>query len=134
MHGVGVSVVNALSELLELEIKRDGKVWFQTFRRGKPDAPIEAIGKSKKTGTKIRFVPDPEIFSVLEFSYDILAQRLRELAFLNKGVKIRFDRRAQRQGGSSSPTRAASPRFVEHLNRNKNSLHPKPIAFEEVRR
>ena len=73
LHGVGVSVVNALSVLLELEIKRDGQVWFQTFRRGKPDSPIAAIGKSKKTGTKVRFIPDNEIFTVLEFSYDTLA-------------------------------------------------------------
>src|SRR5512135_379122 len=72
LHGVGLSVVNALSELLELEIKRDGQVWFQTYRRGKPDSPIAVIGKTKKTGTKIRFVPDPEIFTVLEWSYDIL--------------------------------------------------------------
>ncbi|MCB9378909.1 MAG: DNA topoisomerase (ATP-hydrolyzing) subunit B [Holophagales bacterium] len=131
LHGVGVSVVNALSSLLELEIQRDGQVWFQTFRRGKPDAPIAAIGKTKKAGTKIRFVPDPEIFSVLEFSYDTLATRLREQAFLNKGIKIlladeRSDKHAEFEyaGGIAS--------FVEHLNRNKNSLHPKPIAFEET--
>jgi DNA gyrase subunit B len=131
LHGVGLSVVNALSELLELEIKRDGQVWFQTYRRGKPDGDIQAIGKSKKTGTKIRFVPDSEIFTATEFSFDVLAQRLREQAFLNKGIRIvladeRTDKKAEFEyaGGIAS--------FVEYLNRNKNSLHPKPIAFEEM--
>ena len=129
LHGVGLSVVNALSELLELEIKREGEVFFQTYRRGKPDGKIEAIGKSKKSGTKIRFVPDSEIFTHTEFSFDTLATRLREQAFLNKGVRIelvdeRTDKKAEFEyaGGIAS--------FVDHLNRNKNALHPKPIAFE----
>ena len=131
LHGVGVSVVNALSALLELEIKRDGAVWFQTYRRGKPDAPISAIGKSKKTGTKVRFVPDDQIFSILEFSFDILAQRLREQAFLNKGVKIRLkDERTEKEAEFAYAGGIAS--FVEHLNKNKNSLHPKPIFFEST--
>ncbi len=132
LHGVGVSVVNALSSLLELEIKRDGQVWFQTFRRGKPDGPIAAIGKTKKTGTKIRFVADPEIFTVLEWSYDILAQRLREQAFLNKGVKIRLrDERTEKSAEFSYAGGISS--FVEHLNKNKTPLHPKPIFFEETK-
>ncbi|MEK7316001.1 MAG: DNA topoisomerase (ATP-hydrolyzing) subunit B [Candidatus Eisenbacteria bacterium] len=131
LHGVGVSVVNALSALLELEVKRDGQVWFQTYRRGKPDAPISAIGKSKKTGTKVRFVPDNEIFTVLEFSFDILAQRLREQAFLNKGVKIHLkDERTEKEVEFSYAGGIAS--FVEHLNKNKNPLHPKPIFFEST--
>ncbi len=131
LHGVGVSVVNALSALLELEIKRDGQVWFQTYRRGKPDAPIAVIGKSKKSGTKIRTVPDPEVFSVLEMSYDVLATRLREQAFLNKGVKIRLaDERSDKSADFEYAGGIAS--FVDHLNRNKNALHPKPIAFEET--
>ncbi len=130
LHGVGVSVVNALSVLLELEIKRDGQVWFQTFRRGKPDAPIAPIGKTRKTGTKIRFVPDPEVFSILEFSYDTLANRLREQAFLNKGIHIRLrDERADKEAEFSYAGGIAS--FIDHLNRNKSTLHPKPIAFEE---
>jgi DNA gyrase subunit B len=131
LHGVGLSVVNALSELLEIEIQRDGQVWFQTYRRGKPDGSIQVIGKSKKSGTKIRFVPDTEIFTQTDFSYDTLANRLREQAFLNKGVRIeltdeRSDKRAEFEyaGGIAS--------FVEHLNRNKNALHPKPVAFEEM--
>ncbi len=90
LHGVGVSVVNALSESLELEIHRTGEVWYQVYHQGIPEDPIKAIGKSQKTGTKVRFTPDPEIFSVLDFQYDTLAQRFRELSFLNKGVHIRL--------------------------------------------
>jgi DNA gyrase subunit B len=131
LHGVGVSVVNALSVLLELEIKRDGKVWFQTYRRGKPDAPIAVIGKTKKTGTKVRSVPDPEIFTHIEMSYDVLAQRLREQAFLNRGVRILLrDERTGKEAEFSYAGGIAS--FVEHLNRNKSVLHPKPIFFEEA--
>ena len=132
LHGVGVSVVNALSELLELEIRREGQVWFQTFRRGKPDGAIQAIGKSRKTGTKVRFVPDSEIFTHIEFSYDVLAQRLREQAFLNRGIKIRLkDERTDKEAEFLYAGGIAS--FVEHLNRNKNTLHPKPIDFEDRR-
>jgi DNA gyrase subunit B len=130
LHGVGLSVVNALSSLLEVEIKRDGQVWAQNYRRGKPDAPIAPIGKSKKTGTKIRFVPDDEIFSVLEFSYDTLAQRLREQAFLNKGVRIVLaDERSDKKAEFAYAGGIAA--FVDHLNRNKSALHPKAIAFED---
>ena len=126
LHGVGVSVVNALSETLELEIRRDGKVWFQTYHRGVPEAPIHAIGTSGETGTNIRFTPDSQIFTVLEFNYDTLAQRLRELSFLNRGVHIRLaDERSEKrvdfhfEGGVRS--------FVEYLARSKVSLHPHPI-------
>ncbi len=132
LHGVGVSVVNALSESLELEIKRDGRVWYQTYSRGLPEAAIKAIGKTKKAGTKVRFWPDNDVFSQVEFHYETLAQRLRELAFLNKGIRIELtDERADRRdefcyaGGIQS--------FVEHLNRNKTPLHKKPIALEEAR-
>src|ERR1700692_4549698 len=88
LHGVGVSVVNALSDWLELEIWRDGEVWEQTYNEGKPKAKLKSTGKTRKTGTKITFHPDPTIFENHKYSYDILAQRLRELAFLNKGLKI----------------------------------------------
>ncbi|HEX3528374.1 MAG TPA: DNA topoisomerase (ATP-hydrolyzing) subunit B [Thermoanaerobaculia bacterium] len=132
LHGVGVSVVNALSETLELEIKRDGQVWFQVYHKGLPEESIKAIGKSDKTGTKVRFWPDPEIFAILEFQYDTLAQRLREQSFLNRGVHIRLrDERTDKEvefayaGGISS--------FVEHLNRNKQPLHAPPIYLMDTR-
>ena len=88
LHGVGVSVVNALSEQLGLEIKRDGKVYHQAYQKGKPVSDLEVVGKTKDRGTKVIFKPDSEIFETTEFSFDILSQRLRELAFLNKGVLI----------------------------------------------
>jgi DNA gyrase subunit B len=126
LHGVGVSVVNALSEWLEVEIKRNGNVYAQKFSRGTPVTPLEIIGKTRSTGTKITFKPDNEVFEVTEFSFDILSQRLRELAFLNKGLRISItdERSGKKQefyykGGIVS--------FVEHLNKNKTPLHPKPI-------
>ncbi|GMU63730.1 MAG: type 2 topoisomerase subunit B [Acidobacteriota bacterium] len=130
LHGVGLSVVNALSSLLELEIKREGQVFFQTYRQGKPDGAIQAIGKSKKSGTKIRFVPDPEVFTSVEFSYDVLANRLREQAFLNRGVKIALaDERTDKQAEFAYAGGIAS--FVEYLNRNKSALNAKPISFDD---
>jgi DNA gyrase subunit B len=132
LHGVGVSVVNALSETLELEIKRDGRVWFQTYHRGEPEAPIKAIGTSDKTGTKVRFWPDPTVFAVLEFSFDTLAQRLREQSFLNRGIFIRLrDERTDRSTEFCYAGGIAS--FVEHLNRNKTPLHPVPIFLSDSR-
>lgn len=132
LHGVGVSVVNALSESLELEIRRSGSVWHQIYNKGFPKEPIKSIGKSKRTGTKVRFTPDSEIFSVLEFQYDTLAQRLRELSFLNRGVHIRLvDERSDKtaefkyDGGIRS--------FVEHLSRNKVTLHVAPVYLEDTR-
>jgi DNA gyrase subunit B len=132
LHGVGVSVVNALSETLEVEIKRDGQVWSQVYHRGVPEAPIKAIGKSKKTGTKIRCWPDPAIFAVLEFQYDALAQRLREQSFLNRGIHIRLkDERTDKESDFAYAGGIAS--FVEFLNRNKTALHPKPIYLSDER-
>jgi DNA gyrase subunit B len=126
LHGVGVSVVNALSEWLDLEIKQNGQVWEQHFKRGIPTGPLACVGKTKSRGAKITFKPDAGIFETLEFSYDTLSHRLRELAFLNKGLKIKIaDERINEEqiffysGGIIS--------FVEHLNKNKNPLHPKPI-------
>ncbi|NWF52347.1 MAG: DNA topoisomerase (ATP-hydrolyzing) subunit B [Nitrospirae bacterium] len=126
LHGVGVSVVNALSEWFDVEIKQNGNVYQQHYERGIPKGPLNVVGKTKGRGTKITFKPDPEIFEVLDFSYDILAQRLRELAFLNRGLKITHsDERTEKKqvflysGGIVS--------FVEHLNKNKTTLHPKPI-------
>ncbi len=132
LHGVGVSVVNALSESLELEIKRDGDVWYQNYHRGVPEESIKAIGKTKRTGTKVRFFPDSQIFSEQEFHYETLAQRLRELAFLNKGVRIVLE--DERSGKQDDFSYAGGIRsFVEHLARNKAPLHKQPIHLEEVR-
>jgi DNA gyrase subunit B len=129
LHGVGVSVVNALSMRLDLEIWRNGDVYEQSYERGKPVTGFRKTGTTKRRGTKITFVPDSEIFESLEFSYDTIAARLRELSFLNKGLEIvledlRSDRREEfrYEGGIAS--------FVEYLNKNKNVLHPKPIYFE----
>jgi DNA gyrase subunit B len=122
-------VVNALSEFLELEIWRDGKVYFQRYERGQPVSPFEVTGSTKRRGTKIKFRPDGEIFESLDCSFDILSQRLRELSFLNSGLKITvIDERSEKkqdfqyQGGIVS--------FVEYLNKNKTVIHPKPIHLE----
>lgn len=132
LHGVGVSVVNALSEWLDVEIKQNGKVYQQHYERGCPKSPLSEVGKTRGRGTKITFKADPEIFDVLDFSYDILSNRLRELAFLNRGLKISLsDERTEKKkefhykGGIIS--------FVEHLNKNKISIHPKPIYFSGER-
>jgi len=129
LHGVGVSVVNALSEHLGLEIKRDGKVYHQAYQKGKPISKLEVVGKTKGTGTKVVFKPDMDIFETIEFSFDLLSQRLRELAFLNKGVLITIeDERVGKthefiyKGGIIS--------FVEFLNKNKSTLYPKPIYLQ----
>ena len=128
LHGVGVSVVNALSGKLDLEIRRDGKVHQQSYVRGIPVEPLKITGDTIKRGTKITFWPDPDIFDTLEFSFDTLSQRLRELAFLNAGVKILIiDDRSEKkhefvyEGGIKS--------FVEYLNRAKSPLHSAPIYF-----
>ncbi|KQC08638.1 MAG: DNA gyrase subunit B [Smithella sp. SDB] len=126
LHGVGVSVVNALSKTCELEVRRNGNVYMQTYKRGVPDGPLEMVGKTRGKGTKVTFLPDDEIFEETEFSYDIIANRLRELAFLNSGVKIILvDERADKQNEFFYKGGIVS--FVEYINRNKKVLHKNPI-------
>ena len=129
LHGVGVSVVNALSETLQLEIKREGKIHFQEYIRGKPVSPIEVIGEMSSSGTRIRFKPDSEIFEDLNFRFEILSNRLRELAFLNKGLKIHIH--DERDGKDNEFLFAGGiVSFIEHLGKNKKILHPEPIYIE----
>jgi DNA gyrase subunit B len=126
LHGVGVSVVNALSKTCELEVRRDGNVYIQSYKRGVPDGPLEMVGKTRGKGTKVTFLPDDEIFEETEFSYDIIANRLRELAFLNSGVKIiLIDERVSKQNEFFYKGGIVS--FVEYINRNKKVLHKNPI-------
>ncbi|MDF2503219.1 DNA topoisomerase (ATP-hydrolyzing) subunit B [Clostridium sp.] len=129
LHGVGASVVNALSETCEVIVKREGHIWRQLYHRGNVASPFEEIGDTEEHGTQINFKPDSDIFEEIEFSYDTLAQRLRELAFLNKGIKINFiDERHDKEdtfhyeGGIKS--------FVSYLNRNKEPVFPEPIYIE----
>ena len=131
LHGVGVSVVNALSETLEVWVKRDGKIHYQCYHKGKPEEAVKVVGTTEETGTLIKFKPDPEIFEVCEFSFEYLTQRLRELAFLNKGIKIilkdeKNNKEAvyQYQGGIVS--------FVEHLNKTKDPIHQEIIYIQKV--
>jgi DNA gyrase subunit B len=132
LHGVGVSVVNALSEDLFLEIKRNGSIYTQKYQCGKPMSPLEVVGKTQVTGTRVLFKPDSTIFDDTVFSFDILANRLRELSFLNRGLKIHLhDERDGKdsvffyEGGIVS--------FIEHLSKKKKVLHPKPIYIERER-
>jgi DNA gyrase subunit B len=131
LHGVGVSVVNFLSEWLRLEIRRDGQVWEQTYSHGVPDAPLDVVGKTAKTGTIITFKPDPEIFSVSEFHPDLLVRHLRELAFLNSGLKIEFfDESSDRS--ESFAFEGGLSEFAHFLNRSKNNLLPEPVYLTDT--
>jgi len=130
LHGVGVSVVNALSERLHLEIQTDGHVWTQDYERGKPQADLAKGSASKEHGTTITFQPDPEIFDEREFDFQTLAERLRETAFLTRGLKIEL---VDERGQTNSVTfqyEGGIEDFVRHLNENKDTLHPKTIFFE----
>ncbi len=129
LHGVGVSVVNALSKSMEVEVKRDGKISRITFSRGETTSPLKVIGEAQDTGTTVHFLPDDEIFTVKEFNFDTLKHRLRELAFLNSGITITLtDKRA---GGESRVFHfdGGIKSFVEHLDRKKEKINPAPIYF-----
>src|SRR3984893_15946614 len=132
LHGVGVSVVNALSDWLDLEIWRDGEVWEQSYKCGVPKSKLAVTGKTRKTGTKITFHPDSSIFDKTDFSYDLLAQRLRELAFLNKGLKITLQDERSAKNTEFRFT-GGIVEFVKHLNRGKQALHDSPIYIEGKR-
>ena len=129
LHGVGVSVVNALSRRLEVEVKRNGGIYTQAYERGNPVTQLKKIGKTNKTGTKITFWPDEEIFETNEFNFEVLTQRMRELSFLNRGLKITItDERINKS--HEFQYRGGILEFVQWLNQNKQVLNPRPIYFE----
>jgi DNA gyrase subunit B len=133
LHGVGASVVNFLSEWLRMEIRRDGGVYEQEYRKGVKSTDLKKTGKSAKTGTKITFKPDAEIFTTTDFSFDKLSERLREKAFLNKGIRITIvDERSDAEKKHEFLYEGGIAEFVKHLNKNKNVLHSKPMYFEKA--
>lgn len=133
LHGVGASVVNFLSEWLRLEIRREGDVYEQEYERGYPQAPLKQTGKTRRTGTKITFKPDPEIFTVTEFNFDILSDRLRQKSFLNKGLRITIkDERVSPEREHEFYYKGGIAEFVSHLNKNKTVLHAQPMYFEKL--
>jgi DNA gyrase subunit B len=132
LHGVGVSVVNALSEWMEVEVYRSGKIHFQRYHRGKTASEVMVTGETTQTGTRVTFKPDYEIFELIDFNFETISKRLREMAFLNKGIRITIkdertgeEKQFQYEGGIVA--------FVEHLNKNKNILHQPPIYFQKSR-
>ncbi len=133
LHGVGASCVNFLSEWMRMEIRRDGGVYEMEFRQGIKSIDLKKTGKSTRNGTKITFKPDPEIFTVTEYSFDKLSERLREKAFLNKGIRITIiDERSDTEKKHEFFYEGGIAEFVKHLNKNKNTLHPKPMYFEKT--
>lgn len=131
LHGVGVSAVNAVSETLRMEIQREGKVWFQEYHRGVPQAPLAEIGETEQTGTKVTFKPDPEIFTSLEYDFGILANRLRELAFLNSGLSVKL---TDERGAGRTETylyHGGIREFVALLGESKEPVHEDVIAFTD---
>ncbi|MBN2200178.1 MAG: DNA gyrase subunit B, partial [Candidatus Aminicenantes bacterium] len=129
LHGVGVSVVNALSRRLDLEVKRDGGIYTQSYERGAAVSRLKQVGKTKKTGTKVTFWPDDEIFETTEFNFEILTQRLRELSFLNRGIRISIaDERTDKS--HEFQYKGGIVEFVQFLNQNKTALNPRPVYFE----
>ena len=134
LHGVGVSVVNALSTSMEVQVKRDGKIYEIAFERGVTTKPLTVVGTTTETGTRVHFVPDPEIFSVTTYSYETLRHRLRELSFLNHGITIGLhDERVEPVRSEQFHFDGGISSFVEHLNRKKEVLNPEPIYFNGVK-
>lgn len=133
LHGVGVSVVNALSTELIAEVSKDGKLYRQVYHKGVPEEPVKEVGKSNKTGTKVTFTPDPEIFETTIYDYKILANRLRELAFLNRGIRITLiDKRESKPVSNEFYYEGGIEMFITHLNENKKTLHDKPIYLHKA--
>ncbi|WP_370627995.1 DNA topoisomerase (ATP-hydrolyzing) subunit B [Anoxybacillus sp. ST4] len=131
LHGVGASVVNALSEELEVYVHRDGKIHYQKYKRGVPCSDLQVVGETDRTGTTIHFKPDPEIFEeTTEYDYDTLAHRLRELAFLNKGIRITLEDRREEKRANEYYYEGGISSYVKHLNRTKETLHEEPIYIE----
>jgi DNA gyrase subunit B len=129
LHGVGVSVVNALSRRLDLEVKRDGGIYAQSYERGIPLARLKQVGKTKKAGTKVTFWPDDEVFDSTDFNFEILTQRMRELSFLNRGIRIMIaDERTNKS--HEFQYKGGIVEFVQYLNQNKTVLNPRPVYFE----
>ncbi|KMM36398.1 DNA topoisomerase (ATP-hydrolyzing) subunit B [Guptibacillus hwajinpoensis] len=135
LHGVGASVVNALSSKLEITVEREGNVYYQSYTRGVPDEDLKVVGESDITGTTIHFIPDTEIFTeTIEYEFDILAHRLRELAFLNRGIKIvAQDKRPEEKKRNEYHYEGGIKSYVEHLNRTREALHEEPIFVEGER-
>lgn len=133
LHGVGVSVVNALSTELIAEVNKDGKLYRQVYHKGVPEEPVKEVGKSNKTGTKVTFTADPEIFETTIYDYKILANRLRELAFLNRGIRITLiDKRESKPVSNEFYYEGGIEMFITHLNENKKTLHDKPIYLHKA--
>ena len=131
LHGVGASVVNALSTHMEVEIRRNKKVYKQTYEKGKTTSPLTEIGNARKTGSKTTFWPDPEIFDTTEYDYSTLEHRLREMAFLNKGIKITLtDEREGKKKSEEFHYEGGIREFVAHQNRNKEPIHNEIVYFE----
>jgi DNA gyrase subunit B len=133
LHGVGVSAVNAVSEWLKMEIRREGKLWFQEYERGVPKAPLKPIGTSKKTGTKITFKPDPTIFSMTDFSFEILNNRMREISFLNAGLEVSLEDQRGEGKKVTHKFEGGIREFVEALNKKKTPIHDSVIFLHAVK-
>lgn len=132
LHGVGLSCVNALSEWLEVEVCKNGKMYRQLYKRGVPQYPLKEVGDTDKRGTKVTFYPDSQIFETLDFSYETVRSRLREVAYLNKGIKIHLkDNRPEREREDSFCYEGGILDYVDYLNRDKNVLFPQALYIDE---